>query len=348
VPEVSPARSPLARWTTLGLGGPAGRVAVARTAEEIVQSVRSAGAEAPLILAGGSNVVIGDNGCPGLVILIRSTGWTVASDDGQAVEVIVEAGQDWDGFVAYTVAEGLAGVECLSGIPGSAGATPIQNVGAYGQDVAEVVTAVTALDRVTDEVVEISAADCEFAYRASRFKHSERFVVLSVRLRLARSSLSTPIRYAELARALGVEIGAAVPLERARDAVLKLRRGKGMVLDPEDPDTRSVGSFFVNPVLSAAAYQSMVDGWDGPPPAAWPGADGLVKVSAAWLIENAGFRKGYARPGAAISGKHTLALTNRGGTTEDLLALAREVRDGVHERFGVTLRPEPVLVNCEF
>jgi UDP-N-acetylmuramate dehydrogenase len=143
-----------------------------------------------------------------------------------------------------------------------------------------------------------------------------------------------------------VEVGAAVPLERARDAVLKLRRGKGMVLDPEDPDTRSVGTFFVNPILSAAAYQAIVDGWDGPPPAAWPGSDGLVKVSAAWLIENAGFRKGYARAGAAISGKHTLALTNRGGTTEDLLALAREVRDGVHERFGVTLRPEPVLINC--
>ena len=311
-----------------------------------MQSVRSAGDEAPLILAGGSNVVIGDNGFAGPVVLVRSAGWSLASGDGGSVDLIVEAGQDWDEFVAYTVAEGLAGVECLSGIPGSAGATPIQNVGAYGQDVAEVTTAVTVLDRLADEIVEIDAAGCEFAYRASRFKHNDRWVVLSVRLRLARSSVSTPIRYAELARVLGVEVGAAVPLEQARDAVLKLRRGKGMVLDPEDPDTRSVGSFFVNPVLSAAAYQSIVDGWDGPAPIAWPGADGVVKVSAAWLIENAGFRKGYARPGAAISGKHTLALTNRGGTTEDLLALAREVRDGVHERFGVTLRPEPVLINC--
>lgn len=346
MPEVSPAPSPLARWTTLGLGGPADRVAVARDAEEIVQSVRSAGDVAPLILAGGSNVVIADDGFPGLVVLVRSGGWTVVSDDGRTVELLVEAGQDWDEFVAYTVAEGLAGVECLSGVPGSAGATPIQNVGAYGQDVSEVTTMVTALDRLTDEVVEIDADGCEFAYRSSRFKHNDRWVVLSVRLRLARSPFSTPIRYAELARALGVETGAGVPLERVRDAVLKLRRGKGMVLDPEDPDTRSVGSFFVNPVLSPSAYDKMLESWDGPPPSAWPGADGLVKVSAAWLIEHAGFTKGYARPGAAISGKHTLALTNRGGTTEDLLALAREVRDGVHARFGVTLRPEPVLINC--
>jgi UDP-N-acetylmuramate dehydrogenase len=312
-----------------------------------VQSVRSAGDEAPLILAGGSNVVIADDGFPGLVVLVRSSGWSVAADDGRFVELTVEAGQDWDGFVAHAVAEGLAGVECLSGVPGSAGATPIQNVGAYGQEVAEVTTAVTVLDRLTDEVVEIDAAGCEFAYRSSRFKHNDRWVVLSLRLRLARSTHSTPIRYAELARALGVEIGACVPLERARDAVLKLRRGKGMVLDPEDPDTRSVGSFFVNPVLGSSAYQSIVDDWDGPPPIAWPGTDGLVKLSAAWLIEHAGFGKGYARPGAAISGKHTLALTNRGGTTADLLTLAREVRDGVHARFGVTLRPEPVLVNCE-
>ena len=311
-----------------------------------MQSVRSAGDVAPLILAGGSNVVIGDDGFPGLAVLVRSTGWQVAADGGDSVELVVEAGQDWDRFVAYTVAEGLSGVECLSGIPGSAGATPIQNVGAYGQEVSEVTLAVTALDRLADEVVEVDAAGCEFAYRGSRFKHNDRWVVLSVRLRLARSSLSAPIRYAELARALGVEIGDRVPLERTREAVLKLRRGKGMVLDAEDPDTRSVGSFFVNPVLSSSAYASLVETWDGPAPAAWPGSDGLVKLSAAWLIENAGFGKGYARPGAAISGKHTLALTSRGGTTADLLALAREVRDGVHERFGVTLRPEPVLVNC--
>jgi UDP-N-acetylmuramate dehydrogenase len=346
VPEVSP-DVPLARWTTLGLGGPAGRILRANSADEIVQSVRSVGAGPVLILAGGSNVVIADEGFAGSVVLIRSIGWTVVADDDHAVELSVEAGQNWDDFVAYTVGEGLAGVECLSGVPGSVGATPIQNVGAYGQDVAEVTTAVTVLDRLADEVVELPAAECGFGYRSSRFKHNDRWVVLSVRLRLARSPLSTPVRYAELARSLGVEQGDCVPLEQAREAVLALRRGKGMVLDPADPDTRSVGSFFVNPVLSAAAYQAFLGLTQGEQPPSWPEADGRVKVSAAWLIEQAGFKKGYGRVGAAISGKHTLALTNRGGRTEDLLALAREVRDGVHDRFGVSLRPEPVLVACE-
>lgn len=346
MPEVSP-DVPLARWTTLGLGGPAAKLVVARSADEIVQSVRSAGDAPVLILAGGSNVVVSDDGFPGFVVLVRSVGWSVVADDGHTVELIVQAGQNWDDFVAYTVAEGLAGVECLSGVPGSVGATPIQNVGAYGQEVAEVTTGVTVFDRLTDEVVEMSADDCGFGYRSSRFKHNDRWVVLSVRLRLARSPLSTPVRYAELARAVGVEQGDAVPLDRARTAVLGLRRGKGMVLDPEDPDTRSVGSFFVNPVLSAGAYNQLMERVNGARPPSWPEADGRVKVSAAWLIEHAGFVKGYAREGAAISGKHTLALTNRGGRTADLLALAREVRDGVHDRFGVSLRPEPVLINCD-
>jgi len=311
-----------------------------------VQSVRSGGDGPTLLLAGGSNVVVGDDGFPGLVVLVRSAGWSVAADDGHTVDLVIEAGQNWDDFVAYTIAEGLAGVECLSGVPGSTGATPIQNVGAYGQDMSEVITGVTVFDRLADEVFPLSAAECEFAYRGSRFKHNDRWVVLSVGLRLARSPLSTPIRYTELARRLGVEPGDHVPLGQAREAVLALRRGKGMVLDPEDPDTRSVGSFFVNPVLSASAYQMFLAKADGRAPSSWPEADGKVKVSAAWLIENAGFRKGYARGGAAISGKHTLALTNRGGRTEDLLGLAREVRDGVHDKFGVSLRPEPVLINC--
>lgn len=326
---------------------------IARTSEEIVQSVRAATGEPLFILAGGSNVVIGDDGFDGLTVLLRSGGWRVAaldphdrSGDGH-VAVEVQAGQPWDEFVAETVAEGLAGVECLSGIPGSAGATPIQNVGAYGQEVAGVVTGVIAYDRITDEVQEIPAKECGFGYRASRFKHSDRWVVLSVRLRLRRSGISEPIRYQELARALGVEIGAQVPLAGAREAVLALRRGKGMVLDPADPDTRSVGSFFVNPVLGAPAWEQLLSRADGRQPPSWPDADGRVKVSAAWLIETAGFTKGYAHRGAAISGKHTLALTNRGGTTKELLDLAVLVRDGVHARFGVTLRPEPVLIGCE-
>lgn len=354
MPEVSPV-TPLAQWTTLGLGGPASQSIIARSADEIVECVREA-RDAPLfVLAGGSNVVIGDDGFDGLAVLLRSHGWRIVGadphdrpkDDLDHVAVEIEAGHPWDDFVAETVAEGLAGIECLSGIPGSAGATPIQNVGAYGQDVAEVVTGVTVYDRTADQVTEVPAARCDFGYRASRFKHSDRWIVTSVRLRLRRSPLSEPIRYAELATALGVKVGDHVPLADVREAVLQLRRGKGMVLDPADPDTRSVGSFFVNPVLGDAAWEQVLARAGGTQPPSWPGNDGVVKVSAAWLIEAAGFSKGYAHRGAAISGKHTLALTNRGGTTSDLLELAALVRDGVHEKFGVTLRPEPVLINCE-
>jgi UDP-N-acetylmuramate dehydrogenase len=250
--------------------------------------------------------------------------------------------------VAAAVAEGLAGIECLSGIPGSAGATPIQNVGAYGQEVAETIVAVRVHDRRRDEIVTLTPDECGFAYRTSRFKHNDRFVVLSVCFSLAVSGRSAPIRYAELSRALGVAQGDRVPLADARTAVLALRAGKGMVLDPADPDTFSVGSFFTNPVLDGtgfAALRARADGLGEPP--AWPGVDGSVKTSAAWLIERAGFAKGYGRDGVAISGKHTLALTNRGdGTTSALLGLAREIRDGVAGRFGVALHPEPVLIGC--
>jgi UDP-N-acetylmuramate dehydrogenase len=240
-------------------------------------------------------------------------------------------------------------LECLSGIPGSAGATPIQNVGAYGQEVAETITSVRVYDRVADVVRELTPEQCGFAYRTSHFKRSDRWVVLRVSFRLPRSAESAPVRYAELARALGVAVGDRVPLAAARDAVLRLRAGKGMLLDPGDPDTFSVGSFFTNPVLDPPAYRALVGRAGDPEPPAWPGTDGLVKVSAAWLIERAGFIRGYAPGGrVGLSTKHTLALTNRGGgTTAALLGLAREVRDGVRARFGVNLQPEPVLVNCE-
>jgi len=341
----------LARFTTLGLGGPPARLVAATDADDLVESVREAGSlgEAVLILGGGSNVVIGDVGFSGTVVLVRSRGVTVVAEDGPTVTVRVQAGEPWDELVATSVATGWSGLECLSGIPGAAGATPIQNVGAYGQEVAETVTAVQVYDRRADEVLTMPAARCGFAYRESVFKRRDRFLVLSVDFRLTRSEVSTPIRYAELARALGVEPCGRVPLAAARDAVLRLRAGKGMVLDPTDPDTRSVGSFFTNPVLDGAAFAALCGraGAAGEP-AAWPGPDGAVKVSAAWLIDRAGFAKGHAGTGgAAISSKHTLALTNRdGGTTVALLALAREIRDGVHARFGVTLHPEPVLVNC--
>ncbi|HEY9440421.1 MAG TPA: UDP-N-acetylmuramate dehydrogenase, partial [Streptomyces sp.] len=263
-----------------------------------------------------------------------------------------EAGHTWDDVVARCVAEGLSGIECLSGVPGSAGATPIQNVGAYGQEVSSTITGVIAYDRRTGETVTLSNADCAFSYRHSRFKaEPDRFVVLRVRFELEEAGgLSAPLRYAETARAMGVEQGERVPASAARETVLRLRAGKGMVLDPEDHDTWSAGSFFTNPILDAAAYDAFLVrvrerlGEDVAPPA-FPAGDGRVKTSAAWLIDRAGFTKGYGTGAARISTKHTLALTNRGGaTTEDLLALARDVVAGVRDAFGVTLVNEPVTV----
>jgi UDP-N-acetylmuramate dehydrogenase len=338
----------LAGHTSLRLGGPAGRLRVATDSAEIVQMVREA--QAPLlVLAGGSNVVINDGGFPGDVVLIRSRGVS-SSLSSSSVVVRVAAGEPWDGFVSTAVSAGWSGVECLAGIPGSAGATPIQNVGAYGQEVAETIVSVEVYDRTADSVYRLAASECGFAYRNSVFKHNDRWVVLSVDFRLALSALSAPVRYAELGRALGVSVGDRVPLADASAAVRRLRAGKGMVLDADDHDTWSVGSFFMNPVLSPASFADLRSrAADLGSPPSWPGADGgSVKVSAAWLIERAGFGKGYGgRGGVAISGKHTLALTNRGsGTTAALLELAREIRDGVHARFGVTLHPEPVLVDC--
>jgi UDP-N-acetylmuramate dehydrogenase len=273
---------------------------------------------------------------------------TVRESDAETVTVRVEAGEPWDGVVAAAVDAGWSGIECLSGIPGSAGATPIQNVGAYGQEVAETITAVRVYDRLTGQRRAMAPEECGFAYRNSVFKHSDRWVVLSVDFRLLRTPRSAPVRYAELGRALGVPIGERVPLADARAAVLALRAGKGMVIDPTDPDTRSVGSFFTNPVLDAGAYAALRTrtGDLGEPPS-WPSPDGVVKISAAWLIDKAGFTKGYGPGPVAISSKHTLALTHRGGgSTTALLDLAREIRDGVRDRFGVALHPEPILVNC--
>jgi UDP-N-acetylmuramate dehydrogenase len=305
-----------------------------------------------LVLAGGSNVVVADAGFPGTVVRVATRG-VAATDAGDGrVRLEVQAGEPWDAFVARAVAGGLAGVECLAGIPGSVGATPIQNVGAYGQEVAETIRSVRVLDRERDGVAALGPEDCGFTYRSSAFKRAPgRWVVLAVTLELERSDRSAPIRYAELARRLGTELGDRAPLADVREAVLALRRGKGMVLDPDDPDSVSAGSFFTNPVLSADAFAALERRvaerlGDGVAPPAFPDVDGHVKTSAAWLIERAGFRRGQGDPhGIAISSKHTLALTNRGdGTTADLVALAREIARGVHDRFGVDLVPEPVFV----
>jgi UDP-N-acetylmuramate dehydrogenase len=352
VPDVSADRlcqaAPLAVHTTLRLGGPARQLVTATTADEVAESVResSASGEPTLVLGGGSNVVIADRGFAGTAVLVRSRGVRAVPGDGATVTVQVEAGEPWDEVVAAAVDAGWSGLECLSGIPGAAGATPIQNVGAYGQEVAETVTAVRVLDRVTGELAWLPPARCRFGYRTSVFKRSDRWVVLAVELRLRRRPESSPVRYPELARALGVPLGATAPLAEVRAAVLALRAGKGMVLDPDDPDTYSVGSFFLNPVLDRRAAAAVRRAAGADPPG-WPEPGGLVKISAAWLIERAGFQKGHPGQGVAISSKHTLALTNRGsGTTAALLALAAEIRDRVRDRFGVTLHPEPVLVDC--
>jgi UDP-N-acetylmuramate dehydrogenase len=339
----------LSDLTTLRLGGPAARYVEATSEQALIDAVVEAdrSGEPLLVLAGGSNVVVADEGFPGTVVRIATRG---VAREGAGLEVA--AGEPWDPLVADCVADGLAGVECLAGIPGSVGATPIQNVGAYGQEVAETISAVRVLDRDDGAVRTLAPADCAFTYRSSAFKRQPgRWVVLAVSFALEASERSAPIRYPELARALGVEVGARAALGEVREAVLALRRGKGMVLDPGDADTVSAGSFFTNPVLDADAFAALRAraaerlGPDVPPPA-WPDADGHVKTSAAWLIERAGFHRGHGNPeGIAISGKHTLALTNRGaGTTAELIALAREIAGGVQAAFGVALVPEPVLV----
>jgi UDP-N-acetylmuramate dehydrogenase len=348
----------LAAYTTLRLGGPARRFVEATTVEELVGEVRAADrrGEPLLVLGGGSNLVVSDDGFPGTVVHVATRGVDVLANGA----LRAQAGEEWEPFVAQCVDDGLAGVESLSGIPGRLGATPIQNVGAYGQDVSETITEVRAYDRTTGTIVTLDRAACGFTYRNSVFKGSDRYVVLDVTFALEESGESAPIRYAELAGALGVAAGARVPLADARAAVLALRRRKGMVIDPADPDradpdradpdTRSAGSFFTNPILDAdqlTDLEKRVAERLGPDVRfpRYPEADGRTKTSAAWLIERAGFTKGHARGPVRISTKHTLALTNPAGArTADLLELAREVRDGVRAAFGVDLVNEPVLI----
>jgi len=371
----------LADYTTLRLGGPAASFVEAGTEEDLIQAIRSAdaGPEPVLVLGGGSNLVVADEGYPGVVVLAACAGLDFAqAADG--VEVTAAAGQDWDQLVEQCVAAGLSGVECLSGIPGRAGAAPIQNVGAYGQEVAQTITQVRAYDRLADRITLLTPAECQFGYRTSMFKRQAnaaagsgrrargealnpatatgRFVVLDVTFRLGISPLSGPVRYGELSRVLGVADGGQVPLADARAAVLDLRRGKGMLLDDGDPDARSAGSFFTNPIVTAAQHADAAARVEAGSDAGvvimphWPEPDGRVKLSAAWLIEKAGFTRGYRLPddphGARISSKHTLALTNPDAAdTASLIRLARVIRDGVRAKFGVELVNEPTLVGVQ-
>jgi UDP-N-acetylmuramate dehydrogenase len=341
----------LAPRTTLGLGGRATRFVRVASVDDLREALAidrtappcggaAARAQVPsvdprvLVLGGGSNLVIGDGGWDGLVIQIAIRGISI---DGDAVSVA--AGESWDDFVAHMVEDGRAGVECLSGIPGLAGATPMQNVGAYGQDVAQTITSVRAYDRERGELVTLRPDECGFGYRTSRFRGSERWIVTDVAFRLPRAAVSAPVSYPELARALGVATGATAPLAEVRRTVIELRRAKGMVVDSADPESRSAGSFFTNPIVVTAVAALLPA--DAP---RWPQPDGRVKLSAAWLIERAGFAKGYTVGAVGISRKHALALVHRGGgTTRELLALARDIRDRVQARLGIELEIEPVV-----
>ena len=350
---------PLSELTTLRLGGPAARMVDATSEEELVSLVAAADAahEPLLVLAGGSNVVVADSGFPGTVVRVATRGLEQLERSDGRVWLDVQAGEEWDALVSLCVDNDLSGVEALSGIPGSVGATPIQNVGAYGQEVADVIVSVRALDRETGEIHALDGEECLFEYRTSVFKRDPtRWVVLRVTFAFEPADVSEPVRYAELARRLRIEEGDRAPLADVRAAVLELRRAKGMVLDASDPDTVSAGSFFTNPILRENLFADLVArsaellGPDDVPPS-WPaGHHRYLKTSAAWLIQRAGFHRGYGNPdGIAISSKHTLALTNRGaGSSAELVALAREIAAGVHERFGVSLVPEPVFVGHDW
>jgi len=350
---------PLAPLTTLRIGPVARRVITCTTSEQVVAVLRQLDAQAhrsPLVLAGGSNLVIADTLTDLTVVRLANNAITV---DGNLVRA--EAGAVWDDVVIRAIEHGLGGLECLSGIPGSVGATPVQNVGAYGAEVSDTITRVRLLDRSSGEVRWIPGSELGFGYRTSVLKHpggleipaQKTAVVLEVEFALDASGRSAPLRYGELTAALDAASGERAAPQAVRDAVLALRARKAMVLDAADHDTWSVGSFFTNPVVAAEVYERLAGsghrfhGFDGEVPR-YPAPDG-VKLAAGWLVERAGFGKGYPDDAARcrLSTKHALALTNRGGATaEDVLTLARTIRDGVRDVFGITLTPEPVLVGC--
>lgn len=338
----------LASLTTLRVGGSADNLVEVETSAELVEVVAAADhAGTPvLILGGGSNVVISDDGFPGTVVLVHTSEVT-PTRDGDVIRVRVESGVPWDVLVARTVADGWSGLECLSGIPGSVGATPIQNVGAYGHEVAEFVESVEVFDRQTGSLQTLLGSECDFSYRSSVFKQNPgRYLVLAVNFALAADKNSAPIKYAELASSLGIAIDESAPSELVRRTVWNLRQSKGMVLDIDDHDTWSVGSFFTNPIVDLDLAEQLPT--NAP---RWEQTDGRVKLSAAWLITHAGFDKGW--PGdlaakASLSTKHALAITNRGGATAaDILDVARAVQAGVIAKTGITLEPEARLINCE-
>jgi UDP-N-acetylmuramate dehydrogenase len=351
MPDIVREQVILGPYTTLGLGGPASFFAAAHSEGDVctcLQWARHQGLPVH-VLGGGSNTVFADGGFPGLALHICLTG-TRFTPDGDTVSVAAAAGELWSEFVDACVQRGLGGVECLAGIPGQVGATPIQNVGAYGQEVAETITSVRALERSSLEVMEIAAADCGFDYRGSRFKTTDRhrYVLLEVGYRLRPEARPT-VTYPELQRHLADIPGSerreagAPALTAVRDAVIALRRAKSMLVDRTDPESRSAGSFFLNPVLSDQAVQALKSRLKDPREIPVFAVSGGTKVPAAWLIERAGFARGYVRDGVGISTHHALSLVNRNGTTRALLSLAEDIRGAVAQRFGVVLEMEPVV-----
>ncbi len=333
----------LAKYTSLHIGGPAKKLVHVATEEELVSAVKAADAagEEVLIIGGGSNVLVGDEGFNGTVIRVETKGNSYHVDACSGGMITVAAGEDWDGFVEWILNKGFAGLETMSGIPGTVGGAPIQNIGAYGHEVSEVIARVRTWDRKAGEYKTFSNSECEFSYRSSVFKKNPgRYVIIDVTFQLRNGEMSLPITYKELASYLGVDLEARALVSDVRKAVLALRAAKGMLLDEKDHDTWSAGSFFVNPIVSKEIAATLPA--DAP---RWPQADGRVKTSAAWLMENAGMKKGKAHNGAAISSKHVLALVNTGSATAaDIVDIARSARSAVHEKFGITLEPEVQFV----
>jgi UDP-N-acetylmuramate dehydrogenase len=334
----------LSQYTSLRVGGPATKIVQVSTEAQIIAAIEEAGDTPILIMGGGTNVLIADKGFEGTVIRISNNSVQAEVDACSGATLTIGAGEDWDVFVQTTITSGFAGLETLSGIPGTVGASPIQNIGAYGHEVSEFITRVRTYDRQEKAVKTFTNSECQFSYRNSLFKaHPGRYVVLDVQFQIRRGEFSDPITYLELAKKLGVELGDKAPVVATRKAVLELRASKGMLLSTEDHDSWSAGSFFTNPIISQQAADAL-------PNAApkWPLNDGRVKISAAWLIENAGMHKGDEVGGARISTKHVLALTNAGdATASDIAELAKRARNQVKEIFGITLEAEVNLIGIE-
>ena len=328
-------------YTSLRVGGPAKKFVEVGTETEIIAAIEAAGDTPILIIGGGTNILVADTGFEGTVIRITSHSMQSEIDACSGATLTIGAGENWDEFVATTLERGFAGLETLSGIPGTVGAAPIQNIGAYGHEVSEFITRVRTYDRQAKGLKTFTNAECDFSYRNSLFKaHPGRYVVLDVQFNLRQGEMTTAITYAELAKKLGIEVGEKAPIAATRTAVLELRGAKGMLLNPSDRDSWSAGSFFTNPIVSKEIAAKLPEGAPK-----WPTSDGMVKTSAAWLIENSGVHKGDSHGGARVSTKHVLALTNAGNATAtDIAELAKSAQQSVFEKFGITLEAEVNLV----